>query len=240
VGRHFTAHVTPVVHGLFSGMDLGLFSGPWAQATCVDDFNGDAFDHSALGFVSGGMVSAAQEIKPIQAAGVSPPPGVPRWGAEWKDWILRNARSVGTLVGQFDSLTYDGHQIDLDPTHRDAHGLPVVRVTFAPRANELRGSAWLADRLHEWLRQSGATTTWQPGGRSPVEGRHAFGGTRMGDDPATSVVDGYGFAHEVGNLAVVGASTFPTAGGVNPTLTLQALALRTARHLVETWDDRVR
>jgi choline dehydrogenase-like flavoprotein len=60
----------------------------------------------------------------------------------------------------------------------------------------------------------------------------------MGDDPAASVVDRFGFAHDVPNLAVVGASTFPTAGGLNPTLTLQALALRTARHLVASWDGR--
>jgi choline dehydrogenase-like flavoprotein len=60
----------------------------------------------------------------------------------------------------------------------------------------------------------------------------------MGDDPAASVVDRHGFCHEVPNLAVLGASTFPSAGGVNPTLTVQALARRTARHLVEDWSRR--
>lgn len=53
----------------------------------------------------------------------------------------------------------------------------------------------------------------------------------MGEDPATSVVDPWGFCHEVPNLGLLGASTFPTAGGVNPTLTVQAVALRTAAHL---------
>ena len=47
----------------------------------------------------------------------------------------------------------------------------------------------------------------------------------MGDDPETSVVDAFGFAHEAPNLGVLGASIFPTAGGHNPTLTVQALAL---------------
>jgi gluconate 2-dehydrogenase alpha chain len=50
----------------------------------------------------------------------------------------------------------------------------------------------------------------------------------MGDDPAGSVVDSFGFAHEVPNLGILGTSTFPTTGGHNPTLTLQALAWRTA------------
>jgi gluconate 2-dehydrogenase alpha chain len=53
----------------------------------------------------------------------------------------------------------------------------------------------------------------------------------MGVDPGTSVVDTYGFAHEVPNLGILGASVFPTSGGVNPTLTVQALAWRTAEYL---------
>jgi gluconate 2-dehydrogenase alpha chain len=52
----------------------------------------------------------------------------------------------------------------------------------------------------------------------------------MGDDPASSVVDRFGFAHEVPNLGILGTSVFPTTGGHNPTLTLQALAWRTATH----------
>jgi gluconate 2-dehydrogenase alpha chain len=52
----------------------------------------------------------------------------------------------------------------------------------------------------------------------------------MGRDPASSVLDPHGFAHEVPNLAVLGASAFPSTGGHNPTLTMQALAWRTATH----------
>ena len=62
----------------------------------------------------------------------------------------------------------------------------------------------------------------------------------MGDDPETSVVDGFGFSHEAPNLGLLGASTFPTTGGHNPTLTVQALAWRTAAHLADRWSDRAR
>ena len=55
----------------------------------------------------------------------------------------------------------------------------------------------------------------------------------MGDDPDTSVVDRFCLSHEVPNLAIVGASSFPTSSGYNPTATIQALAWRTADHLVE-------
>jgi gluconate 2-dehydrogenase alpha chain len=62
----------------------------------------------------------------------------------------------------------------------------------------------------------------------------------MGNDPATSVVDRYGFSHEVPNLGVLGASNFPTTGCHNPTLTLQALAWWTSQHLLDEWAARSR
>ena len=64
---------------------------------------------------------------------------------------------------------------------------------------------------------------------------HAFGGARMGDDPATSVVDRFGMAHEVPNLALLGGSTFPTSTGSPPTETMEALAWRTTDHIGERW-----
>jgi choline dehydrogenase-like flavoprotein len=62
-------------------------------------------------------------------------------------------------------------------------------------------------------------------------GWHLMGTARMGDDPATSVVDRWGRAHDVRNLFVVDGSVFVTGAAVNPTTTIQALALRTAEWL---------
>jgi gluconate 2-dehydrogenase alpha chain len=92
-------------------------------------------------------------------------------------------------------------------------------------------------KLEEWLAQAGATATWSSDKMS-LDGRHAYGGTRMGDDPSTSVVDPDGFAHEMPNLGILGASTFPTTGGHNPTLTVQATAWRTAERLADHWAQR--
>jgi gluconate 2-dehydrogenase alpha chain len=233
VGAHFMAHVCPFVYGLFPGRRLNVFSGVGSQVTCLDDFNGDNFDHAGLGFVSGGMLTAFAECTPIAFAKNVSPPGLPRWGAVWKDWMARNAQSVGAVYAQFDALPYEHNRLDLDPRVTDPLGVPVVRVTHRLGDNEERAIAWFRARLHAWLREAGATQTWD----TPVhiEGRHAFGGTRMGDEPATSVVDGFGFAHEAPNLGVLGASVFPTMGGHNPTLTLQALARRSARRLVDAW-----
>ncbi len=66
---------------------------------------------------------------------------------------------------------------------------------------------------------------------------HAYGGTRMGDNPDTNVVNRWGFSHEVPNLGVLGASVMGTSGARNPTLTAQALAWRTRRAPGEELED---
>jgi gluconate 2-dehydrogenase alpha chain len=230
VGRHYMAHVTPFAFGLFPDRRLNLFTGPWSQATCVEDFNADNFDHAGLGFVGGATLTAAHELKPVAAAGAPLPVSVPRWGAGWKAWLRANAQSIGSVGAQCESLSYEDTLLDLDPVRTDPFGVPVVRVTHRLHDNERRSAAFMLGRLHEWLRAAGASETWQPPAPM-VEARHCYGGTRMGEDPSRSVVDRFGFAHEVPNLAVLGASTFPTTGGINPTLTVQALAARTAEEL---------
>jgi choline dehydrogenase-like flavoprotein len=57
----------------------------------------------------------------------------------------------------------------------------------------------------------------------------------MGDDPETNVANRWGFSHEVPNLGILGASLMGFSGARNPTLTVQALAWRTAEYLVKNW-----
>jgi len=231
VGRDYMAHVTPHVFGLFPGRRLQMHTGLWAQATCVEDWNADNFDHGGLGFIGGGLLAAPHELRPIALASAPLPDGVPSWGAGWAAWLGEHARSIGYLTAQMECLAYEDHALDLDPLARDPYGVPRIRVTMRVRGNERAGARFLAERMTEWLREAGAQRTWQA--REPaVEARHCYGGTRMGHDPASSVLDAHGFAHEVPNLAVLGASAFPTTGGHNPTLTVQALAWRAATHWV--------
>jgi len=232
VGRHYMAHVTPRVLGLFPGRRLNLMSGPWSQATCVDDWNGDNFDHSGLGFIGGALLTASHELKPIAAASVSPPPSVPRWGSPWKAWLAQHGQSIGAVGAQVESLSYEDNYLDLDPLVRDPFGVPVVRVTHRIHDHERASAAFMREKMRAWLQAAGASETWHDD-RLAVEARHCYGGTRMGIDPAASVVDAYGFSHEVPNLGVLGTSLFPTTGGHNPTLTLQALAWRTAAALAK-------
>jgi gluconate 2-dehydrogenase alpha chain len=239
VGLGFVPHINPEVYGLFPGIDLKLQTGSWGQGVCIDDWNGDNFDHGGLGFISGGMFTAGHELpKPI-ALSQALPGGLPRWGSEWKAWVKKSAKSVAVVNAQLDVIPSSRGFLDLDPMATDAFGLPRVRVTYRVGERDIRGKEFLVEKLRAWLRQAGARKIWLSNGPA-IEMRTAYGGTRMGDDPTASVVDRFGFAHEVPNLGILGTCTFPTAGGHNPTLTLQALAWRTSKRLVDDWDEMAR
>ena len=62
----------------------------------------------------------------------------------------------------------------------------------------------------------------------PYGGWHLLGTARMGKDPERSVVNEWGRSHDVKNLFIVDGSVFVTSGGVNPTSTIQAIALYVA------------
>ena len=73
-----------------------------------------------------------------------------------------------------------------------------------------------------------------------ASGWHLLGTARMGSHIGNSVVDGYGRCHDVNNLFIIDGSVFVTAGAVNPTSTIQALALyiadyfkKNSRHLLD-------
>ena len=126
--------------------------------------------------------------------------------------------------------------LDLHPSVKDPLGFPVCRITADFKDNERRLAAFMQDKMVQWFVEAGATATVRQSLGTMGPSTHAYGGTRMGDNPETNVVDRWGFAHEVPNLGVLGASVMGTSGAHNPTLSAQALAWRTADHLIETWN----
>jgi gluconate 2-dehydrogenase alpha chain len=111
----------------------------------------------------------------------------------------------------------------------------VCRITADFKDNERRVAAFIQDKMIEWFMAAGAVATEKApiGTMGPTT--HAYGGTRMGDNPETNVVNRWGFSHEAPNLGILGASVMGTSGAHNPTLTAQALAWRTADYLVKNW-----
>ena len=235
VGKHYTAHMTSVTHGVFPGRKLNRWGGPGA-GTAVDDWCTDNFDHTGLGFVTGGLLTdGAGSAQTLTSLVSTVPPGQPSWGSKWKAWISLNANALGMVSGSIEALTYAGNYLDLDPDARDPLGVPVVRITHDWRNNERRCAEFIGQKQTAWLDEAGAASTWTTTASPAHVSLHAYGGTRMGLDPESSVVNRWCFSHEVPNLGVLGASCMPTSGSHNPALTVQALAWWTADHLLVDW-----
>jgi gluconate 2-dehydrogenase alpha chain len=136
---------------------------------------------------------------------------------------------------QPESLSYRTDFLDLDPRHRDRSGLgiPLVRITCDLRENERRLGEWMETTAEKILERVGATKAWRGPRFRGVCSSHDLGGYRMGEDPASSVVDPDLRVHDTPGPYVFGGAVFPTCPGVNPTLTMWALCYRAAERLVE-------
>ncbi|HVV89290.1 MAG TPA: GMC family oxidoreductase [Solirubrobacterales bacterium] len=234
VGKYYRPQVGTTINGLYAGKQLNIWAGTSGQTYCIDDYNGDAFDHKGLGFIRGASVQVSTNGMPIGNS-VNVPPGVPLWGSRYKRWIHENAGSVAGLFAQMESLSYEANFVDLDPVVKDDLGIPVLRLTYSAYENEERMAEYLTEKLTAIHKEAGAKETWGGISVAPIYS-HAYGGTRMGDDPETNVVDKYGVSHEVPNLAVMGGSTFVSVSGYNPTEHMQALAWYGAQHIADDFE----
>ena len=241
VGKHIMAHIgAKVYRRLRQPLRQQLSWGPTRRSTASTISTPTITTTPALGFIRGSQVAVAtanQEGGPIGTAmGMEPPPGVPRWGAAYRDFFAKYYARHAVIMSETENLPYADHTIDLDPDVRDAWGLPAPRITYDwRRPNERK-----ARRLHPGQargagRAMGATQVWRAplGGGAP--GPHTQGGTRMGSDPKTSVVNRYSQSWDIPNLFIVGSSTHPSMSGFNPTLTIQALAYMSADAIVNRY-----
>lgn len=142
-------------------------------------------------------------------------------------------KHIGVLIMQAEDAPQAKNRVDLDPTVRDVYGLPVVRLTYANHRFELDAAAFYRSFLVRIVEFSGAQFGFIDPTAGPPRTRHVLGGLRMGLDPADSVTDAYGRVHGLANLYCMDGGVMPTGSGYNPTLTLIALALRAAAHLVD-------
>jgi gluconate 2-dehydrogenase alpha chain len=240
VGKHyFSHHQGAGVTALFP-YDLHAWYGLPAQGVAVDDFADDNFDHSDLDFIGGGNMWVYSDRRPISAASMGTFGRAPAWGSAWKAFIKENADRTNSAYIQKTTLPYASNFLDLDPVVKDPLDFPVIRITAEYKQNELAIADYLQEKMARWYREAGAIEILRGGlgGQMGVT-THAYGGTRMGDNPETNVVDRYGVSHEVPNLGILGASVMGTSGARNPTLTSQALAWRTAEHLAQHWSSIV-
>ena len=235
VGRHYFSHATGAAVTALFPFSLNSWYGLPAQGVAVDNWADDNFDHAGLDFIGGGNLWVYSDRRPIGAANMNTFGRAPGWGKQWKAFVKENADRVNTAYLQKTTLPYEDNYLDLDPAVKDPLGFPVCRITADYKDNERRIADFIQEKMELWYRAAGAIDIVR--GPLGVMGlnTHAYGGTRMGDNAETNVVNRFGFSHEVPNLGVLGASVMGTSGAHNPTLTVQALAWRTAEHLVKEW-----
>jgi gluconate 2-dehydrogenase alpha chain len=229
VGKNYAYQTMGSVNVFFEEKIMNPFIGAGALATVVDEFNGDNFDHSGLGFIGGGYIAQMHTGgRPIEM--IYTPPDTPKWGAEWKMAAAKNYLRAVNLSCHGSVMAHRGNYLDLDPTYRDSFGRPMLRMTFDFTDNELKMSRHLVDKAAEiGLAMEGVSTVkrnYRTGSWSvvPYQTTHNTGGTIMGDNPTNSVVNKYSQSWDVPNLFVTGAGAFPQNAGYNPTGTVAALS----------------
>jgi choline dehydrogenase-like flavoprotein len=213
VGRNYMAHVATQVWGTFEaetrpnhGYPSSLISEEMIRP------HGAEF--------AGGYLMQSLGVLPVTWAN-SVARGRGLWGRPLVDYLDRYNHVAGLGING-ESLPYDGNFLELaDET--DASGMRKPRIHFSYGRNE-RAMHDHASRLLTQISQAaGGTDIW-----TLERSAHTIGTCRMGTDPADSVVDPNGRAHDVSNLWICDNSVFPSALAANPALTIMALSLRTA------------
>jgi choline dehydrogenase-like flavoprotein len=149
------------------------------------------------------------------------------WGADLRHMMLDyNYYSGIGIVGEI--LPQRKNMVKLHETERDLYGLPVPHVLFGYHENDHRIIEHSIAKMKDILEAAGGEDVW-----SADRTAHLLGTCRMGSDPTDSVVNADCRAHDVPNLYICDGSVFPTSTAVNPSLTIQAIAARTADHISE-------
>ena len=234
VGRNCThQYWTAPVAGVFKDRRFNLYMGNTCTQNTIYDLYESVIDHSGLGFIGGGGVySTLGERTPIMSASAYPVAGGgKKWGRDWKEALRTTWDGTVDFFMQGSSPAYDFHFYDLDPTYRDAWGMPLLRYTLDWQPNEQKMHDYMARQLRPVMERMGPTAMTvqdaKPYRQTHFYGTHNTGGAIMGRDPSDSVTNNYGQVWDTPNVFVTGATLFPQNPGANPTDTICALALRT-------------
>ena len=218
VGKGLMSHPTWQVFGTFDE-PVNAYKGMQMGHVMVQDYyRPDSRNDYARGYV---LVSYM--MTPITYANLSGS----IYGPELKQFLIDYPYTAAWWA-HAEGLPSDDNTVTLDPDVKDARGLPVARLTYEWGENDLKLAAAARDKAARMMAASGARKVHV----GLNYGAHAMGTCRMGNDPATSVVDEYCRSHDVPNLFVCDTSVFVTGSGVNPTLTAMAIASRSAEHIV--------
>lgn len=231
VGRNYAYQMNGAVNVMLpKGTLLNPFIGTGAGGVGLDDLNGDQFDHGPLGFLGGASIRHIRYGgRPIKQTPTVP--GTPAWGSKWKAGVVDAYQRYMTIGISGSVMPYRDAYLDLDPTYRDANGLPLMRMTFDWHDNEYAMLDYMGTRMEEVAKAMKPEAYYkairkkgQHYDTRVYQSTHTTGGAVMGSSPETSVVNKYLQSWDVHNVFVMGASAFPQNMGYNPTGLVGALA----------------
>lgn len=228
VGRNLQGHVYSGAFGLFDEpIQDGL--GPGVSVATF------RFDHSnEAGVIGGGLLANEFTRLPLVHWYRSLAPEAARWGSAGKETMRETYLRTSQIQGPIQEIPTAESRVRLSKAVKDRFGIPVAMLSGSVHPESLRASAMLAEQAEKWLWAAGARQVWRTrAGNGLSGGQHQAGTLRMGSDPLTSVTDPMGRVHGYDNLWVSDGSVHVTNGGVNPVLTILALAFRTAENLVK-------
>ena len=220
VGRNLMVQANQAVYGTMEE-EVRWYKGP-PSLSLTEHWN---YEDKGKDFF-GGYCYMAQGPLPMTWAGIiAGARGL--WGQALRDEMEKYNHAVGLkIVGEV--LPDERNRVTLaDET--DEYGLKVARVTFSYGENDKRLIRHSMRAMRECLDAAGVHDLWE----EDDDTCHLNGTARMGADPRTSVVNADCRSWDVPNLWICDGSVFPTVGGVNPSLTIQAIALRTADRIEE-------
>lgn len=231
VGRNLMFHPVAGVTGIFDEPVDG-----YRGITACSIYSHEFYETDPeRDFVRGYMLQFIRSLGPVLTA--LDAYGVPQtWGPDHHKRFLQVFNHTATIATVAEDLPDPNNRVTLDGDLTDSDGLPSPKITYRVDDNAKRMLRHGMDRSQEIFKAAGVKETHEV----PLftdGGFHLMGTARMGDDPETSVTNRWGRTHDVENLYVIDGSLFASAGAVNPTVTIQALALRAADHIKETRAD---
>ena len=224
VGKNLMFHPLTGVSGVFSEPMKG-HEGPMACSILSQEFYET---DTTRNFTRGYGLYSGRSTTPMTYAlggyGIDDP--IP-WGAEHREFMDNIYPYLAGLTIVSEDLPEEHNCVTLDPDIADSDGIPAPKITYRLSENTSKMLRHGEERAKEILLAAGAKKVLSKAGGKVWwrAGWHQMGTCRMGNDPKNSVVNSWGRSHDIKNLFIVDGSIFVTAGAVNPTSTIQALAL---------------
>jgi choline dehydrogenase-like flavoprotein len=226
LGRYLMGHQVVMAYGMFKENTQNYLGTAGGQLLCQEAYGKRSNPAGAFG---SRQWEIGLMLKPNDILGIAMSnPSI--FGADLHKFLQDGSQHMGAMVAECEDQPLLENRIELD-SRKDKFGLPLARIVY--RRSDDGRKLWdtAADEGVKVFKAAGAHDAWHgtPGAQ------HIMGGTIMGADRHSSVLNGVAQSHDVSNLFIGGPGVFPTSSCVNATFTAHAVAMKSAQFIVKNW-----